>query len=187
MLWLLKTKLRQKLLSYCFTHSTEDYYVRELASLIREDAGNLSRELRKLEEEGLYKSFSRGRLKFYSLNSEYPLYSEFKKIVSKTEGVEGSLRDLVSNYKGIKLAFIYGSYAKNREKKISDIDLIMVGKFPHDRFTHQVRQLEAKLNREINFTIYEEGDFERNRKKEGGFLNMVIKDRMIILKGKLDV
>jgi len=40
---LLNTKLRRKLLTYSFTHPDENYYVRELASLIDEDAGNLSR------------------------------------------------------------------------------------------------------------------------------------------------
>jgi len=88
---LLTTKLRKKLLTYSFTHPDEDYYVRELASLIDEDAGNLSRELRKLEAEGLYRSFSRGRVKFYSLNKTYPLFNELKKIVFKVEGIENSL------------------------------------------------------------------------------------------------
>jgi predicted nucleotidyltransferase len=183
---LLKTKLRRKLLTYSFTHPNENYYVRELASLIAEDVGNLSRELRKLEEEGIYNSFSRGRVKFYSLNKDYPLYKELKKIIFKTEGVEGSLRDLVSRFKGLSLAFIYGSYAKNKEKKISDIDLILVGNFPKDKITRQIRDLESRVNREINFTSYTKEEFDDERKKEGGFLNIILKDKMIPLKGKLN-
>lgn len=186
MFLLLKTRLRKKLLTYSFTHPDENYYVRELASFIDEDVGNLSRELRKLEEEGLYKSFSRGRAKFYSLNKDYPLFKELKEIIFKTEGIEGSLKELVSKYKGISFAFIYGSYAKNKEKKTSDIDLVLVGKFPQDEFTHQIRDLESKLNREINFTFYTKKEFNEERKKEGGFLNIIFKDKIIILKGKLN-
>jgi len=182
---LLNTKLRRKLLTYSFTHPDENYYVRELASLIDEDAGNLSRELRKLEEEGIYSSFLRGRVKFYSLNKDYPLYKELKKIIFKTEGIEGSLRDLVSRYKSLSFAFIYGSYAKNKEKKTSDIDLILVGKFAQDKFTRQIRDLESRLNREINFTSYTDEEFNKERKKEGGFLNIILKDKIILLKGKL--
>lgn len=183
---LLTTKLRKKLLAYSFTHPDENYYVRELATLIDEDVGNLSRELRKLEEEGLYRSFSKGRVKFYYLNKTYPLFKELKKIIFKTEGVEGSLRDLVSKHKGIASAFIYGSYAKNKEKRTSDIDLVLVGKFPRDEFTQQVRNLELKLNREINFSYYSKEEFNKERKKEGGFLNLIIKDKIIILKGNLN-
>ena len=89
---ILNTKLRRKLLTYFFTHPDEDYYVRELSGLIDEDPGNLSRELRRLEEEGLFTSFVRGRARFYSLNKQYPVFKEIKKIIFKTEEVGGSLK-----------------------------------------------------------------------------------------------
>lgn len=181
---LLSTRLRRKLLTYSFTHSDENYYVRELSSLIDEDPGNLSRELKRLETEGLYTSFSRGNVKFYSLNKKYPLFKELKNIIFKTGGVEGSIKEIVIKYKGIVLAFIYGSYAKDKEKKTSDIDLVAVGEFNRDRFTDDIRNLETKLNREINFTVYTKDEFEKERKKDGGFLHLVLKEKFIILKGK---
>lgn len=184
---LINTRLRRKLLAYSFTHSDENYYVRELSSLIDEDPGNLSRELRKLEAEGLYTSFTKGNVKFYSVNKNYSLFKELKKIIFKTEGVEGSIKEIVLKHKGIALAFIYGSYAKNKETSASDIDLVVVGKFNRDRFTNDVRSLETKLNREINFTVYAEDEFEKEVKKDGGFLNLVLKDKFIILKGRLNV
>ena len=78
---LLGTKLRKNLLAYSFNHPEESFYVRELSGLIQEDPGNLSRELRRLEEEGIYSSRIRGNAKFYSLNRSYPLFREVKKIV----------------------------------------------------------------------------------------------------------
>ena len=78
---LLGTKLRKNLLAYSFNHPEESFYVRELSGLIQEDPGNLSRELRRLEEEGIYSSRTRGNVKFYSLNRSYPLFREVKKIV----------------------------------------------------------------------------------------------------------
>lgn len=183
---LFNTRLRRKLLAYSFTHPDEDYYVRELAAIIEEDAGNLSRELKKFENEGIYNSHLRGKSKFYSLNKKYPLFKELKNIILKTEGVEGSLKDLILKYKDISLAFIYGSYAKSEEKKTSDIDLIIVGNFPQDEFTNQIRGLESKLNREINFTSYTREEFEKEKRKKGSFLNIIIRDKIIILKGKIN-
>jgi predicted nucleotidyltransferase len=183
---LLNTKLRRKLLTYSFTHPDENYYLRELANLIDDDPGNLSRELKKLEDEGLYTSVTKGRVKFYSLNKKYPLFKELKKIMFKTEGVEGSLKGLVGRFRGISLAFIYGSYAKNREKKTSDIDLVVVGEIPRNKFTREIRDLELKLGREVNFTVYAEEEFKKEKGKEGGFLNLILKDKIIILKGTLN-
>jgi len=184
---LLSSKLRRKLLAYSFTHCDENYYVRELSVLIGEDPGNLSRELRKLEMEGVYVSLTKGNIKFYSLNKNYPLFHELKKIIFKTEGVAGSLKEVALKYKGVAFVFIYGSYAKSKEKSASDIDLVVVGKFSRNNFTRDIRNLESKLNREINFTGYSKDEFEKEREKEGGFLSLVLKDKIVILKGSLNV
>lgn len=180
------SKLRSRLLSYFFTNPEKSLYVRELGIILDLDPGNLSRELRKLEREGIFTSYTKGQIKFYSLDKKYPLFNDLKNIIFKTEGVEGSLRQLVSEYSGIVLAFIYGSYAKGKERGASDIDMVVVGSFPRDEFTRKLRALEAKLNREANFNSYTKAEFEKESKKNGGFLNMVIKDRILLLKGNLD-
>lgn len=183
---LLTSKTRLNLLAFLFAHVDEGYYVRELSTLTGEDAGNLSRELRRLEIEGICHSRIKGRIKFYSLNKDYPLYSDLKSILFKTEGIQGALKKLVLAHKDIAAAFIYGSFAKDREKKTSDIDLIVAGKFNHDRLTREIRSLESKLNREINFTSYTNEEFDRESKKSGSFLNIVLKSKVILLKGSLD-
>jgi len=94
----LGTKLRKNLLAYSFKHPGESFYVRELSGLIREDPGNLSRELRKLEEEGIYSSITRGNVKFYSLNRSYPLFREVKKIVlNSADGKNRARGDSATN------------------------------------------------------------------------------------------
>jgi len=180
------SKLRSRLLSYFFTNPEKSLYVRELGVILDLDPGNLSRELRKLEQEGIFTSYTKGQIKFYSLDKKYPLFNDLKNIIFKTEGVEGSLRQLVSEYDGIALAFIYGSYAKGKERGASDIDIVVVGSFPRDEFTRKLRALEAKLNREANFNSYTEAEFEEESKKNGGFLNMVVKGKIILLKGSLN-
>ena len=180
------SKLRSRLLAYFFTNPEKSLYVRELGIILGLDPGNLSRELRTLEQEGIFTSYTKGQTKFYSLDKKYPLFSDLKNLIFKTEGVEGSLRQLVSEYAGIALAFIYGSYAKGKERGSSDIDIVVVGSFPRDDFTRKLRALEAKLNREANFNSYTNAEFAKDSKKDGGFLNVVLKDKVILLKGNLD-
>ena len=168
---------------YSFSHPDGSYYIRELSSVIDEDPGNLSRELKKLEVEGLFLSSRRGRIKLYTLNRTYPLFKELKKIVFKTEGVEGSLKKLVEQYNGISLAFIFGSYPRTEEKKLSDVDLAIVGNFPRGAFIRDLRKLEAKLNRGINFTAYSTDEYEKEIEKERSFLNQLFKEKKIRIKG----
>ena len=86
----LKTGLRKRLLTYTFLHPDKNYYVRELAVLINEDPGNLSRELRRLEAEGLYTSIFRGKEKYYSLNPDYPLFGELQSMALKGQEASSS-------------------------------------------------------------------------------------------------
>lgn len=87
---MLGTRLRKKLLAYTFSNPDESYYVRELSNLIQEDPGNVSRELRKLENEGIYNCLTKGNVKFYSLNKDYPVFRELEKIVLNTVNNENN-------------------------------------------------------------------------------------------------
>lgn len=184
--YLISSKLRRKLLAHYFTHPDERYYVREIAGLLHLDPGNLSKELRRLTEEGLFQEEPKGRILFYRLNPKYPLYHELKQMIFKTEGVEGSLRELVKQFPKIHLAFIYGSYARGEEAAGSDIDLVVVGTPNRDRFVEEIRKLEEKLGREINYAVYSAPEFRKKSREKGSFLAEVSEGEKIILKGRLD-
>jgi predicted nucleotidyltransferase len=151
---LANSTLKKKLLGYYFTNSEAKHYVRELAAYLNVDPTNLSRELRRLEKEGIFVSEKRGLQKYFSINKHYALYDEFKSTVFKTVGVQGTLREMLNGFSDIELAFIYGSYAKNEEGMSSDIDLVIVGNPDRKRLTSEINMLESKLEREINFNVY---------------------------------
>ncbi|MDP2941863.1 MAG: nucleotidyltransferase domain-containing protein, partial [Candidatus Omnitrophota bacterium] len=158
-------------------------YLRQAASLLGENPGNLSKELARLERIGIFTSAMSGKQRYYSLNKQYPLFGELKSIVFKTIGVEGALKEMLSSISGVEKAFIYGSFARDEENARSDVDLLLVGNFSEDKLIEQLSPLETKLQREINYTIYSPQEFAQKSKKEGGFLNEVFKTKIISLKG----
>ena len=81
---LARPSLKRKLLVYFFTHPEASLYVREIAVLLNLDPANLSRELRRLEKEGVFGSRKQGNLKYFSLNKSYLLHQEINSIISKT-------------------------------------------------------------------------------------------------------
>lgn len=180
-----KSKLRQKLLSYFFANSQVSLYVREASAILNEDAGNLSKELARLEKAGIFVSNTRGRQKYFSLNKNYLLFKELKSVVSKTVGVEASLREIINADSGIKTAFIYGSFAQNKETSLSDIDLLLIGKPDEAELMKKIDDLENSSGREINFTVYSEKDFANSIKSKSSFILNLIKRPKIFLKGDL--
>ncbi|GAH03514.1 unnamed protein product [marine sediment metagenome] len=145
--------------------------------------GSLHRELKHLEEIGILKSERQGNLKYYSINTDYPLFNELKGIVSKTIGVEGSLREIIKDIFGISIAFIYGSFASGKETERSDIDLFLIGEFDEDLLNKKLRSLEQYLAREITYTSMKKSEFKEEKQKKFKFLRTLLNEPKLFLIG----
>lgn len=185
-LYITKSKIRRDLLALYFTNPSQRYYLRELHRILGYSAGSIRRELLKFQKDNLFNTQKVGNLLYYSLNTKHPLFKEIKSIVSKTIGVEGSLKKALSSVKKITMAFIYGSFATKREKAASDIDLMIIGDPDTSLLNEKMAELETKLKREINPTIYSLKEYRDKKKAESGFIMDLLKNPKIMLIGKED-
>jgi len=83
----LRSEITKALLNYFFINPAGRVYVNELSRNLEIDKRNLVRKLKELEKEGILQSESRGNLKLYSINRNYPLYREYRKILLVASGV----------------------------------------------------------------------------------------------------
>jgi predicted nucleotidyltransferase len=181
--YITKSKIRQDLLTLFFTNPSQRYYLRELQRILGYSAGSIRRELLRFQKDDLFNTQKVANLLYYSLNTKHPLYKELKSIVSKTVGVEGSLRKTLSSFKKIKIVFIYGSFATRREKAASDIDLMIIGEPNTSRLNEKIIELEKGLKREINPTIYSLKEYKAKKKAKSGFILDILKNPKIMLIG----
>jgi len=175
----LKSKPAKKLLNYFFINPQESLYLNELSAKLQLDKRNLVKKLKELEKEGIIISQKRGNLKFYRINTDFPLYAEYRKIVSKTIGLQEQIRSLLEDIEGIKHVYIYGSYAKDTMDAYSDIDLLAVG-------GHSIRLLQDALNkiqkdtdREINVVNMDEKEFKKRLKNKDPFIINVTRGKHV--------
>ncbi|MGB8953463.1 MAG: nucleotidyltransferase domain-containing protein [Candidatus Aminicenantales bacterium] len=185
-LYVTKSRIRQDLLALFFTNPSQKYYLREIERLLGYSAGSLRRELLRFQEDQLFITQKVGNLLYYSLNPEHPLFEELKSIVSKTIGVEGGIRKALSRIKNIRIAFIFGSFAVSSEKEKSDIDVMIIGEPDMMLLNEKIRELENKLKREINTTIYSWSEYREKKKRKSGFIMDLIKSPKIMLVGTED-
>jgi predicted nucleotidyltransferase len=143
-------------------------------------------ELLKFQEDNLFNTQRAGNLLYYTLNTKHPLFRELKMIVFKTVGVEGRLRKTLSSIHGISVAFIYGSYARRKEKDSSDIDLMIIGNPDTSRLNEKIAEVEKRLKREINPTLYSLEEYRRKKKTKSGFIMELLKNPKIMMIGKED-
>ena len=179
----MNSPLREKIFSYFFTNPHSKLYLRETARLLRVDPGNLSKEMITLEKEKIFKSEKRGSLKIYSLNAKHPLYPEFKRIIEKTLGVEGQMKENLKNIEGIEIAFIFGSFAAKKQDIWSDIDLFIVGNPDEDTLVGKISKIENFLSREINYNIFSPREFRKRTIEKEVFLKEIMKKPKIFIVG----
>ncbi len=177
----LRSEARRHLLAYYFTNPTARLHLRDLAAKLNTDPSNLSKELRRMEHEGLFRSEVSGRQKYFQLNREYPLFDEVRRIVAKTVGAAAIIRECLRKIDGIDEAYLYGSFAMNQQDAASDIDVLVIGSPSEEVLAQAVSKVERQLGREINYTVLFRKEFESRRARKDPFLENLWHNKRIQL------
>ena len=68
----------------------------------------------------------------------------------------------------------------------SDIDILIIGSERGEDFLlSQIESIEKKIQREINYKVYSQKEFKEKLKGKDPFLQEVLSDKYILIKGKL--
>lgn len=177
----LRSQPRRRLLTFYFTNPSARLHLRDLAERLDVDPSNLSRELRRLEKEGLFRSEVSGRQKYFRLNREYPLFREVRSIVEKTIGAPHLIGRTLQGIPQVEEAYLYGSFARNQQDADSDIDVLVIGSPPADALAEAVRKLERQLSREINYVVMSRGEFEHRRQRQDALLESIWHNKRLVL------
>ncbi|HVE81008.1 MAG TPA: ArsR family transcriptional regulator [Candidatus Dormibacteraeota bacterium] len=79
------SKTRRKIITVYTKYPDYRVHVRGLAKMIKEDPGNVQRELKGLEHVGFVKSAKESNSRVYFANPRFPLYRELQSIVLKSQ------------------------------------------------------------------------------------------------------
>ena len=180
------TKNRAELLKLFFTNPDRAFYMQEIGRILEKKPGIFQRTLNNLVSEGILESEYKANARYFKVNRSYPLFKELKNIVFKTVGIKGSIGDVLKEAGGIKMAFIYGSYAKAKENYLSDIDIIIIGTPNEDELVKKLDKLEEKLQRDINYKLYALNEFKKDARESEPFVLEVLKDKKIMIIGDED-
>lgn len=79
------SRVRRKIVVVYAKYPDFRTHVRGLAKLIKEDPGNIQRELKRLEKVGFLHSEKQGNTKIYSTNKQFIIFKELQGIVLKSQ------------------------------------------------------------------------------------------------------
>ena len=177
-------RTRQAILSAVLLRPDKWWYLTDLAKHLGLSPSSLQRELASLVNGDLLVSRKDGNRVYYKANQDCPIVEELQTIFVKTSGIADVINSSLKRFSNkIAIAFIYGSVARAEELSTSDVDLMIVGDVGLADIVPGLRRAEKVLSREINATIYSSQEFLRSRRDEDSFINTVLSDSKIFLKG----
>jgi predicted nucleotidyltransferase len=185
-LGIFRSKARSKILYILFLNPEKEFYTRELEKKLGISAGNIHRELKKIEFDNIIKSRKVGNLVFYKVNKDNSLYSEFKKLIMKTVGIDELLKPFFKKEKDITKAFIYGSYARGNFDVSSDIDIFILASKNgslYEKINNKILEMEKILSREINIDYMLTKEYNKRLEEKDPYILDLIKNTKLFIKG----
>jgi len=179
---LFSSRARVDVLKLFFFNPENSFYQRQISKLSGQSIRGVQREVARLEELGIIEKSIEGNRIYYKVNKNCPIFKELKNILFKSVGIAQVLKGHLKSDE-IKVAFIYGSYARNKESLLSDIDLMVIGKISSRELSHLLSKPKKELMREINYVVFSPKEFKERIRQKDHFLNSVLKDRKIFIVG----
>jgi len=176
-------KVRSAVLALLFSHADESFYLREIARRAGSGVGAVQRELARLLKAGLVTRSQRGREVYYQANRDSPVFSELHGFVLKTVGVADVLREALLPLERIRVAFVYGSFAKSEESAKSDVDVMVVGDVGFGEVVSAFGPAQDKLGREVNPSVFPPEEWRRRAAGTDHFVSTLLREEKLFLIG----
>jgi uncharacterized protein len=177
-------KTRRNVLALLFGQPGRSFYLREIAARAGSGMSQVQKELQQLTSARLVLREQRANQTHFRANSEAPIYAELLGIVTKTFGVADVLRKMLAPYKNrIRLAFIYGSIAKDAATAASDVDLLLVADLPPSDVSLPLERAQKRLGRKISLITYSTEEFGAMLTQKHHFISAVLAGPKIWLVG----
>lgn len=174
---------RVTLLNVFFVSPFEMYHVRELVRRTGDEINAVRRELAFLEKKGVLAKEPRANRVYYSLNKSYPYYQDLLMLASKTVGLGGDIIKNRIKLGKIKYVMFNGRFVRRLKKSSDEVDLMIVGTVVLPELALLVRNEEAKVGREINYTVMSEEEFDFRKSRRDPFIVDILAGPRVMLLG----
>lgn len=167
---LIVSRVRVKILQLFFLAPGKMFHVRDIVRRTDEEINAVRRELAHLEKSGLMSKDRRANRLFYILRKDYPLYYDLMELIVKTTGLGGDIIKNRMKLGKIKFAMLSGNFARGLTNPNNKVDLLLVGKIVIPEISQLVRTEETRREREINYTVMTEEEFEFRKSRRDPFV-----------------
>ncbi|MCW1891643.1 MAG: hypothetical protein KIH65_000150 [Candidatus Uhrbacteria bacterium] len=187
------SRTRVKLISLFLSQPTEPIFVREVTRRVSTQINAVRRELANLisfgfiietaESDGDAKRPGLKR-KYYRLNATFPLLSEIRSLLTKSQLlVEHRIDHVLGSSDAVRYVALMGAFLGVSH---SQIDLFIIGTVDKQALEKIVKSMEQTLGAEINYTVMPFTEYQYRKEMADKFLYSIIEAPKNIIIDRLD-
>lgn len=133
----------------------------------------------KKEKPASGRGFASQQRKYYRVNQDFVLLDEIKNLIVRSQILyEKDFAEKIKNIGAVKLLILTGVFAGNDK---SPVDVLAVGKINKARFLATLKEMEKELERELNYTIMDPGEFKYRKDITDVFLYNILEGKKMII------
>jgi hypothetical protein len=177
------SKVRVKILQSFLSNPNDPFHVRGLVRKTNEEINAVRRELARMENAGIVKKEHRGNRLYYWFRKDYIFYYDLLSLVVKTTELGKAIITNRNKLGKIKFAMLSGKFVRHLEREKDEVDFLIVGKVVLPELANIVREEESRREREINYTIMTEEEFEFRKRRHDPFITKILLASRVMLIG----
>ena len=170
---LFTSKNRVKILNFVL-FGIDETYIRDISKTLKISPHAVKREVDNLITLGIILK-NGGRL---IINKKSNIVTPLTEILVRTDYAYYPIKNKL-NDSGAEVAFIFGSFANNKQNTESDIDLFVVGDITQDNLFKLLDDAEKEIGREVNSVLWDISTLQKN--KNSAFFKDIMKKKKIFL------
>jgi len=164
---LLRSRAQGDIVAWIMLHPDEAFSLVEIGRAVGVSPSTVMREVDRLAGAGLVREVRRGNQRMVQAATDTVVFGPLAQLMAVTFGPLPVLRELLAPVKGVREAYVYGSwaarYAQKKGPVPGDIDVLVVGTADLDELDAVAEGARSRLGREVTIrrvrpAVWDEAD-----------------------------
>jgi predicted nucleotidyltransferase len=170
-----------KVLGFFLANPKTSINVNELARKLEVSPTSVNHAAKFFHGKGYLTKDEKGLAHYYQLDLSNPVVVSLKKAYGLDLILSSDPRDAFMNAdENIISLALYGSYAGGDFDEDSDVDFLVVTPSKRETLMDAIRELEDKLGKEVNVTVFKPGEWRALAKKGDAFYKNIIRRHVLL-------
>lgn len=170
-----------KILGFFLANPRTAINVNELARKLQVSPTSVNQAAKFFHLKGYLTKDEKGLAHYYQLDLTNPVVISLKKAYGLDLILSSSPKEAFLNAdENIISLALYGSYAGGDFDEDSDVDFLVVTPSKREVLMAAIRELDEKLGKEVNVTVFKPGEWRAIAKKDDAFYKNIIKQHVLL-------